>query len=252
MNRRRWLVMSILVAVIGIGATFGMGRVPDAEPNPGPGNEPTFQWEGDDAVYRQGDWELRITYLQRGTRSEGQVGVLRREGALVEPDLDAEVVRTSLGLLKHYGDDRPVLWAVSGWNFADQREIKRSELLVPDIEVDTDSQMVRIAPSQAHAQVQVKVGQVLAVDLEEQAGTAYHWQLDEAASGMGGLRFTGKQVMDAPASEARLLGSMTAVRFSFSVESAGNASLQFEDRRPFDKSGDGTDRPRITLEVKVQ
>ena len=252
MNRRIWVVMNLLVAVIGIGASLGMGRVSDAELHRESGTEPTFQWEGDDAVYRQGGWELRITYLQRGTRSEGQVGLLRREGALVEPDLDAEVLQTSLGLLKHYGDDRPVLWAVSGWNFADQRDIKRSELLVPVIETGADSQMVRVAPAQTHAQVQVKVGQVLAVDLEEQAGTAYHWQLDEAASDMGGLTFTGKQVMDAPDSEPRLLGSTTAVRFSFAAESVGNASLQFEDRRPFDQPGDGTAGPRITLEVKVQ
>ncbi len=88
-------------------------------------------WDGDVCVYAQAGWELRIEYLNKGTRSEGQNGVLRRRGQIVQASKDGETIEKPFGILKWYGTERKKLWDVTGWNFADRKRIRRSEQVKP-------------------------------------------------------------------------------------------------------------------------
>jgi hypothetical protein len=77
-------------------------------------------------VLREGGWELRITYRHKGTRSEGQDGVLLHGGKMVEGRNEGEVLATPLGEMKYYGArGARKAWEASGWNFADESKIKR-------------------------------------------------------------------------------------------------------------------------------
>ena len=76
--------------------------------------------------YRCDGWELRIKYLNKGSRSEGQDGVLLKDGKPVKAAGKGETVDTSLGRIKYYGSERNVPWALTGWNFADRRRAKNS------------------------------------------------------------------------------------------------------------------------------
>lgn len=88
--------------------------------------EVSVRWDGDTCVYASGQWELRISYLLKGTRSEGQDGTLFLDGAPVEPKKEGESKDTPIGMLKHHGTERKMRWAVTGWNFADKKAIKAS------------------------------------------------------------------------------------------------------------------------------
>jgi len=88
------------------------------------------EWRGADVfVYRNGEWTLEITYLNRGTRSEGQDGRLFKGESLVKGDQKGQTLETAMGLLRFYGSERRQKWDNTGWNFADRRNIKRSEAL---------------------------------------------------------------------------------------------------------------------------
>ncbi len=89
---------------------------------------PAAVWESDNVcVYKKGEWVLKIEYLHKGSRSEGQNGTLFKGGKAVEDNLKGDTLKTSLGKLKHYGNERNVRWALTGWNFADRSQVKRSE-----------------------------------------------------------------------------------------------------------------------------
>lgn len=92
---------------------------------------PAPQWNGDRLVYATNGWALTITYLNKGTRSEGQNGVLERDGQPVPAEAKDAQLETPLGTLKYYGTERPTLWSVSGWNFADRKLIKGSHVVAP-------------------------------------------------------------------------------------------------------------------------
>lgn len=76
--------------------------------------------------YKCGEWELRIKYLQKGSRSEGQDGTLLKNGKEVDYTKSGNLLDTDLGKLRHYGTERKVAWALTGWNFADRRRVKNS------------------------------------------------------------------------------------------------------------------------------
>jgi hypothetical protein len=85
------------------------------------------EWESDTVcVYEKGEWVLKIEYLHKGSRSEGQKGTLLKNGQAITDKQRGDTLETSLGKLKHYGVERKVRWALSGWNFADRRQVKRS------------------------------------------------------------------------------------------------------------------------------
>ena len=89
--------------------------------------EPRVSWQAAGTlVYSQGEWILLIHYTNKGTRSEGQDGILRKNGQDVKPSKDGEVLDTALGQIKHYGAERKPLWDVTGWNFADKKRIMLS------------------------------------------------------------------------------------------------------------------------------
>jgi len=92
---------------------------------------PLPYWDGDNCVYETNSWKLTVTYLQKGTRSEGQQGVLERDGQKVELDVVGAQLDTPLGTLKNYGPERPSLWSISGWNFADRKLVKSSRFVQP-------------------------------------------------------------------------------------------------------------------------
>jgi len=77
-------------------------------------------WSGSTLVYQKDIWKLNIKYLHKGTKNEGQDGVLYKNGKEVKAKQVDEVLETSLGTLKYYGKrtsaNNP--WAVTGWNFA--------------------------------------------------------------------------------------------------------------------------------------
>lgn len=73
-----------------------------------------------DRTIAAGNSQLSIWYLQRGSRSEGQHGELRVEGKRILGEELGETRPSDLGILRWFGDERPVLWAVSGWHFDDE------------------------------------------------------------------------------------------------------------------------------------
>ena len=84
------------------------------------------------ATSANGAWELRVWYRAKGTRSEGQHGVLRFEGRELEsPEIGAER-DTGLGRMRYYGpqgDRMP--WMPTGWNYADAAKMKPSSWIDP-------------------------------------------------------------------------------------------------------------------------
>ena len=93
----------------------------EASPNRQASNHP-------DKIIKEGSWELRIFYRNKGTRSEGQHGILFYEGNPLEGTVLGEERETDLGLMKYYGPEnsKGVPWAPTGWNFADKGTIKPS------------------------------------------------------------------------------------------------------------------------------
>lgn len=87
------------------------------------------RWEGSTLVYEVADWRLNIEYLQMGSRSEGQNGILYKKGKEVKASQENEIITTSIGTLKYYGKRNLSnnLWDNTGWNFLDTSLIKRSE-----------------------------------------------------------------------------------------------------------------------------
>lgn len=245
MNIRSLIPCAILC--LGTATVLAMSsREPGAEvPQPPPSSETpemTFHWEDDVAVYQAGEWDLRIAYLQKGTRSEGQQGTLLRGGQPV-PAPDSGDLSTPLGELKHYGDDRPTLWSVSGWNFADRKQIRRSEELL----AAASAEIPRIKPEDGETTLTVTRGGTFEVELAEQAGTAYHWELNEAAKSAA-LVMTGKTRMDA-AGDGRLGGPVTVV-FAFTAREPGEHELHFLYRRPFEKDKPPEKEQRMTVVVE--
>jgi hypothetical protein len=78
------------------------------------------KWVGSTLVYQKDVWKLDIKYLKKGTKNEGQDGVLYKSGKAVKAKQVDEVIETSIGTLKYYGKRTSVNnpWAVTGWNFA--------------------------------------------------------------------------------------------------------------------------------------
>lgn len=77
-------------------------------------------------VLRAGGWELHIWYRAKGSRSEGQHGVLYQHGQIVKASSVGEAVETALGKMRYYGNEPRVLWEPSGWHFSDKSLIKPS------------------------------------------------------------------------------------------------------------------------------
>ena len=80
-----------------------------------------------------GDWTLNIYFRYRGSKSEGQHGILFHNGELIEPQIVGEVIDTDLGRMKYYCrlEDMKVPWEPTGWNFADEDKILPSWVEAP-------------------------------------------------------------------------------------------------------------------------
>ncbi len=76
----------------------------------------------------KGNWSLEICFRFRGSRSEGQHGVLFHNGKPVEPKQVGEVVDTDLGQMKYYRrpEDMKASFELTGWNYADVEKIRPS------------------------------------------------------------------------------------------------------------------------------
>ena len=123
---RRPLLAVLALLAGGLLAASAFAADPAAAPKPADTTGLKVAWEADTCVYSQGEWVLRITYSNKGTRSEGQDGELLKAGQPVKPSKEGEVLDTPLGQMKHYGAERKTLWANTGWNFADKKQIKAS------------------------------------------------------------------------------------------------------------------------------
>jgi hypothetical protein len=66
-------------------------------------------------VTRVGAYELRVRLVHRGTRSQGRVGRLYRDGVELPGREVGEVVDAGTRRFVFLGSDRPHLWSVSGW-----------------------------------------------------------------------------------------------------------------------------------------
>lgn len=147
MNPFLLMTMTVFFAVsaaAGIGCAAETRLEPEpggaaATPAPGPvaeavsnavahADEAVGEWRaGDVFAYRAGEWTLELTYLNRGTRSEGQDGRLLKGGTPVEGKEKGQTLETPMGMLRFYGTERRQKWDNTGWNFADRRRIKRSD-----------------------------------------------------------------------------------------------------------------------------
>jgi len=75
-----------------------------------------------------GEWRLDIYFRYKGSRSEGQHGILIHNGEIIEPKKVGEVIDTDLGLMKYYChlEDMKVSFEPTGWNYADSEKIRPS------------------------------------------------------------------------------------------------------------------------------
>lgn len=91
----------------------------------------TGSWCGENRyIYEHEGWTLEVTFVNPGTRSEGQQGRLLNDGKPVEAIDKGDSLLTPLGLVKYYGEERVRAWDLTGWSFADRRKVKRAEDLV--------------------------------------------------------------------------------------------------------------------------
>ncbi len=110
----------------------GAAAQPTATPSPTifPGQVSNPLFSGTETspsrIYAKGAWKLYIYYRLKGTRSEGQHGVLYQDGEEVKFGQPGITLQTELGEMKYYlnPEDMKVLWDTTGWNFADSGLIK--------------------------------------------------------------------------------------------------------------------------------
>ncbi|MDD5405669.1 MAG: hypothetical protein PHE73_01865 [Sulfurovaceae bacterium] len=76
-------------------------------------------------IYKAGDWELYVFFTNKGTKSEGQFGVLLENGSVYPTNINEEI-ETELGKMKYYGLNAQVPWGPTGWLFADKSKIPNS------------------------------------------------------------------------------------------------------------------------------
>jgi|GEM_PF-2472957 len=116
------LVVSSLVVGIGlVASSWGIPEhnSPSAEVSPVQPLRP-------DKVLRAGEWQLHITYRAKGSKSEGQHGVLFYRGEPVHGSRVGEERDTALGRMKYYGEKQGLPWLSTGWNYADSSKIRHS------------------------------------------------------------------------------------------------------------------------------
>ena len=114
----------------------GTDSSPSASAEPSTSSQPSAPVEPDqppgtpvgpdqpDQVYKEGDWQLQVTYRNKGTRSEGLDGVLLHRGEVVRGGKVGEVLDTDLGRMEYLGgrDNAARPWDPSGWLFEDRRK----------------------------------------------------------------------------------------------------------------------------------
>ncbi len=81
-----------------------------------------------DLIIEKDTWTLQIFYRNKGSKSEGQHGILLKGGIAVLPKEVGETISTSLGSLKYYmhPEDMEFPFNITGWNFADSSQIRSS------------------------------------------------------------------------------------------------------------------------------
>lgn len=96
------------LAAIGVGMGLGLCA-----------NAAVASAEAGEEVLQAGDYLLRTRILHAGTRSEGRVGRLFRNGTEVPGRAPGEAidVATPTGSVRftYLGEARPHLWSISGW-----------------------------------------------------------------------------------------------------------------------------------------
>ena len=72
-----------------------------------------------DVVKNIGKYRLEITYLLKGTKSEGMTGKLFTNDSEVIGK-EGDVIKVDSVVIRHYGDDRKLRWSTTGWNLDPQ------------------------------------------------------------------------------------------------------------------------------------
>lgn len=75
-------------------------------------------------VFKKGKWDLYVFFNNRGTKMEGQFGVLVEDGNMVGPAEKGAQMDTELGKMKYYGLEKAQPWDTTGWHFADKSPIE--------------------------------------------------------------------------------------------------------------------------------
>lgn len=201
-------------------------------------------WDGDTYVHASGGWALRVQYLHKGTRSEGQDGVLLRDGQAVEPASPGEELDTPLGRLRHYGSERRNLWDVTGWNFADKAQVKPSQSLPaspPVTRAAPDDVSVAVTNG-LDAAIELGVGQKLRAVMIGPAGTGFAWA-HAGAPDAAILRDDGATVT----AEAELPGGPTTRVWTYTALAAGQTVVVWHFARAWE-----TDTPpAMKAQVRV-
>ena len=76
-------------------------------------------------IIQLGNYELRLCYEELGTRSEGQQGTLWLDGQEIQGKKGDKLTIGTVAL-RHYGTEKPLPWAIIGWNYDDSSLIKNS------------------------------------------------------------------------------------------------------------------------------
>jgi inhibitor of cysteine peptidase len=246
-------MLTVLLAGIVAGGCAGTGvRVGAAETNAvAAASVPAPVWDGDVLVYRTETWELRVRYLQKGTRSEGMEGSLLHDGMEVPGGrVMGEVMETSMGRMVWRGTHREHPWGKTGWLF------EKPGLLLP-------SSQVRVAPdppAPAGAavrmvmsgegkteEVSVSPGASIEISLPYTAGTGYSWEaLPEKAAESPVTSVARENVSSAPG----LPGGPGRTVFLMKAADRGAGELHFVYRRPWEK--DTAPASEFKIKVKVE
>ncbi len=109
---------------------------------------------------------------------------------------------------------------------------------------DSTGAAITVTESQHDETVSLKVGDRLVVKLPAQMGTGYGWQ--RAGEDSDVLAFVGSKVIEAPGATP---GRRELQAFTFRARKKGAASLEFQYRRPWEKSAPSDKIFRIKVTV---
>ncbi|MFW5750828.1 MAG: hypothetical protein ACOCZK_04175 [Planctomycetota bacterium] len=105
------LVLCLFCVGCSNGAASGEGERPSASPDAPSDAKQATDASTDDTA----EWEYRVRFENKGTRSESRHGMLVKDGKPVLGKQKGETRETPIGTFRWQGLEKPVLWADTGW-----------------------------------------------------------------------------------------------------------------------------------------